>query len=174
MAILSRFGASLLSMTLPVDLEKSALAKEFIYSCGGTAVTSEKMCRFTELPQYSLSGVTIETKIFDRDRIVGWSLDTWASLRGRMGHEASAGLACGGGRGRLKSRWQNSGQACASLSACELASCPGAPHPPACSTIERMTLLPRDFQILAASGIGACRPVVEPVKQVQGNRGQPR
>jgi hypothetical protein len=31
------------------------------------------MCCFTEPPQSALCGVTIETKIFDYGRIVGWS-----------------------------------------------------------------------------------------------------
>jgi hypothetical protein len=49
------------------------------------------MCRFTEPPQCALSRVTIETKIFIYDRIVGWYHDMLvcrgASLRGRRGHE---------------------------------------------------------------------------------------
>ena len=79
------------------------------------------MCRFTEPPQCALSRVTIETKIFIYDRIVGWYRDMLvcrgASLRGRRGHELpQAGReAVSAVRGRLKSRWQNSRWARASL-----------------------------------------------------------
>src|SRR5882762_11701617 len=41
----------------------------------GAALRYQKMCCFTEPPQSALCGVTIETKIFNYGRIVGWSHD---------------------------------------------------------------------------------------------------
>jgi len=44
-----------------------------IFARDGAALRYEKMYRFTEPPQMALCDVTIETKIFNYDRIVGWS-----------------------------------------------------------------------------------------------------
>ena len=91
MAILRRFGVAQLQMILRGVVEKSGLVKELFTSVANTALRSEKMCRFTEPPQCALSRVTIETKMFIYDRIVGWCRDMLvcrgASLRGRQGHE---------------------------------------------------------------------------------------
>jgi hypothetical protein len=78
-------------MVFTLVVEKSGLVKELFTFVVTPASRNEKMCCFTEPPQYALSGVTIETKMFIYDRIVGWCRDMrvcrGASLRGRGGHE---------------------------------------------------------------------------------------